>query len=485
MSDTYGVQGDPLKTIYNSFSTHISSPTESSVLSGLIDTFSSHSGNNDGYLLSSLETVDGLITQLDSFNGSYNEMVDNLSGVIDAYNVSNSGGSVSTGGGTDGSGGYVSTGGYGGGDYTVNPYTPESGSFIESSSTPYARLSSSAVPTQASTPSTSYRDTSTGGTTPGVSGGRSIHTGASIGAGGSALASAVGGLGGPGESILPQTSYPLGNYNVNSSFINGLPKEVITEKLKNIGFTDDEISSIMGGEYNVSKVLVDEVSEKLADAYKADSGIRDYLKEQYGFDVFNEDGSVNNDRLSLALYMDDKTGLDEYSIISTLGNKYGISLVDQSALSNYVKEFESMFMKDSNIRKIFMEKYGFDVFNADGTINKDRLTLAMLIDKNSNGEYSLLQVLKDAKASSLVNSLGNNMVNITTDKNKSESKLPLLAGAVAVGTAAVGAGMILNKKKQEQDNEQDKEKRFITDLNYETSENDDYWVKDLLNNEEN
>jgi oligopeptide transport system substrate-binding protein len=65
-------------------------------------------------------------------------------------------------------------------------------------------------------------------------------------------------------------------------------------------------------------------------------------------------------------------------------------------MSNYTKELESMFMKDSNIRKLFMEKYGFDIYNPDGTINKDRLALAMLIDKKSNGKYSLDAFLKEA-----------------------------------------------------------------------------------------
>ena len=58
------------------------------------------------------------------------------------------------------------------------------------------------------------------------------------------------------------------------------------------------------------------------------------------FTPFNADGSVNKDKLSMALYIDDMSGRDGYSMISLL-SEHGVHLVDQNMLNNYTKEFET------------------------------------------------------------------------------------------------------------------------------------------------
>lgn len=489
-SDTSNLNFDLIKSAYNDLASNVPGENEISLFTSLYKKLQEVSVAHDNYLQQELSEIDSgyknsLSATCNKINENYKGLVSTLA-TAEKYSGINSGGSVDTGGISGGSG--VTGGGYVGGDYTANSYTPastsESSSYTGSSTTPYARLSSSTVPTQTSDISeTSYRGTTASSSTPRVSGG-SIHTGASIGAGGAALAGAVGGLGGVnvrGDSVLTQTSYPLGNYSVNGAFISDLEKEKLKEKLVNIGFSDEEIDAVMTGEYNVSKILVDKISEKLVEAYKTDSGIREYLKEQYGFDIFNDDGTVNNDRLSLALYMDDKNGLDNYSIINTLSKKYGISIVDQATMKSYIGQFESMFMKDSKIRDKFKEEYGFDVFNDDGTINKDRLTLAMLIDEKSNGKYSIEKFIKDAESRALVNTLGNDVTKITGEQKESGSKLPYIAGAAAVGGAVVAGGIAINKKKQQEEEHESKNRFILNNLDY---QDEDDWVHNIISNSE-
>ena len=492
-TDTSYLDYDLLKSAYSDLKNNVPGENEINVFTELYSKLSSTSTKHDNYLQNELSELDigngnSLASICQKANESYNEL---LSALVTACSTSsaNEGGSVDTRGVSGGvsTGGAGSSSGYYGGNYTVDPYTPTETPEVSlgSVNTPYfSTRAGTSAPTTSTPTTSSYRDVSPGGRGTSTSGG-SIHTGASIGAGGALGSALVGGLGSasaPGEGVLLTTNYPLGNYNVNGSFIDGLPRDAVVKKLTDLGFTDEEIDSILNGEYDVSKVLVDEVSEKLAEAYKLDSGIRDYLKEQYGFDIFNEDGSVNNDKLSLALYMDDKSGLDNYSIISTLNEKYGISMVDMTTMKSYIGQFESMFMKDSKVRDKFKEQYGFDIFNPDGTVNKDRLALAMLIDEKSNGKYSISKFLKEAEASSLVNSLGNNMTKVANTKSPSGSKLPYVVGAAAVGAAAVGAGIAINKKKDKHDDETDGQNRFIiNDLDYQ--EEDDDWVHNIIDSE--
>ncbi len=91
-------------------------------------------------------------------------------------------------------------------------------------------------------------------------------------------------------------------------------KEAIVKKLKELGFTDDEIKRIIDGEPIVPKLIVENVSGDLEELYKKNPSLRQKLKDLYGFDIFNDDGTINKDKLAIALLIDKKNPNDQYDL---------------------------------------------------------------------------------------------------------------------------------------------------------------------------
>ena len=296
-------------------------------------------------------------------------------------------------------------------------------------------------------------------------------------------------------SVLEHTDYLLGNYdcsNISESLDEEQSKNV-TEVLKECGCSDEEIDAILNGEYSVSQVLVDSVSEELGGLIEGNPGIRQEIIDQYGIDVFNEDGSVNNDKLSLALCIDDLNGKDNYSMIGMLTSNYGVNLVDPDKFSKYSSKMEQLLLSDFSIKEKIKNEYGFDLFNPDGSINTDRLTLAMLIDSKRKDGRSLDNILDDVSISSIGSDLVSNIkgIGVKTPNNGSSGTMKtagfVLAAAGATAVGGVGVKKALDKKKEEQkENEQ-----IINTGNNQVAEknesNDDSnsgsgWIYDVINN---
>lgn len=109
-------------------------------------------------------------------------------------------------------------------------------------------------------------------------------------------------------------------------------KEAIIKKLKELGFTDDEIKKIIDGQTTVPALTINKVSNDLEELYKLDPSIRQKLKELYGFDIFNDDGTVNKSKLAIALIMDRKNPNDQYDLqklIQELKKPLTINPVDE------------------------------------------------------------------------------------------------------------------------------------------------------------
>ena len=101
-------------------------------------------------------------------------------------------------------------------------------------------------------------------------------------------------------------------------------KEAIIKKLKELGFTDDEIQKIINGETPVPKLTLDKVAGDLEELYKLDPSLRQKLKDLYGFDIFNDDGTINKTKLALALLMDKRDPNDAYDLQKLISDlKYG------------------------------------------------------------------------------------------------------------------------------------------------------------------
>ena len=75
----------------------------------------------------------------------------------------------------------------------------------------------------------------------------------------------------------------------------------------------------------VSKLKLQTISDKLEDIYKKDPSIRQKIIDLYGFDIFNDDGTINKDKLALLLLIDEKNPNDKYDIEKLLKEcGYGI-----------------------------------------------------------------------------------------------------------------------------------------------------------------
>lgn len=128
----------------------------------------------------------------------------------------------------------------------------------------------------------------------------------------SIIGSTVGGLGSADKAEqFPLDPEAWGN-------LSGSEKEAIVKKLKELGFTDEEINNIKDGKVSVDKVRLEELASQLEKLYKLDPSIRQKLKDLYGFDIFNDDGTVNKEKLAIAMLMDDKNANDQYDLKTLL-----------------------------------------------------------------------------------------------------------------------------------------------------------------------
>lgn len=278
--------------------------------------------------------------------------------------------------------------------------------------------------------------------------------------GGAVSSGAVGVVSSVGsDSAYVNNDYALGNHVVEQSFISNMTddeRNSFVNKLEDVGYNKKEIEAIINGDVQTSKVLVDELSDTLEKAYISNPGIREDIKSLYGVDVFNDDGMIDDNKLSLVLTIDDYSGKDDYSIINTLSSKYGINMVDQNVLESYAGQLESLILKKFDIKNAIEKKYGFDVYNPDCTINKDRLTLAMLIDKKGGNEYSLASIISDVDNSELTDIVETSLIrpsaNGDANKNGSGGVYAAIAAAGALGIAGVGAGVLIDKKNKEEKN---------------------------------
>lgn len=128
----------------------------------------------------------------------------------------------------------------------------------------------------------------------------------------SIIGSAVGGLG----SADKAEQFPLDPEAWEN--LSGSEKEAIVKKLKELEFTDEEINNIKDGKVSVDKVRLEELASQLEKLYKLDPSIRQKLKDLYGFDIFNDDGTVNKEKLAIAMLMDAKNPNDQYDLKTLL-----------------------------------------------------------------------------------------------------------------------------------------------------------------------
>ena len=510
---SYSIDFDKMSSTLSDLRSEISVDKELSTFVDVKTQLETISSQHENFLSGFLDNLDpngsGLASSFKKMNEKYNSLVNSLEVTVGYSGVDTNGGVEGTGS----TGGVGSSSYSGGGSYSSSSATPVTGTGTPSSST-LSQLSSSAGKSSPTISSDGVLSRKLGGSSTGGS-----HAATSVGSVGSttgtsaltsaqgamstggvvstvggalggttlgAVAGEVGGLGGTGTtSLLSSTNYSMGNYHVGDNFreeFNDSERQSVTNILENYGYSKEEIDTIFNGEYDTSNVLVEGVSSSLGDAVRSNPGLREEIINQYGFDVFNTDGSVNNDKLSMALYIDDLNGKDNYSMISLLSNN-GVNLVDPGSLNNYSDQFESLILKDYSVKDKIINQYGFDIYNTDGTVNKDRLTLAMLIDSKKGDGITLSSIANEAISSDINSYLNTSIksVNSGSVRQNSKSNFTPVAAILAAGGAAAGIGAVVHGKKKEEnhdDGEDNKTNKYI-----DTENNKSDWVTKMLEEE--
>ena len=189
----------------------------------------------------------------------------------------------------------------------------------------------------------------------------------------------------------------FGDYTVGSqcwSSLSGDEQVNVVGKLQSVGYTKNEINIIVSGNSTAPDVEIEFLSATLQDGLVKYPELKQDLNNRYGFNIFYDDGSVDNDKLALVLLIDGKDDDDEYSLIEYLHSKYEIDIVNQDKYNEVVNLLEDLKDNFEQIRAELIDRYGFDIFNKDKTINRDRLTLALLMDKkNKIDEFDLINFL--------------------------------------------------------------------------------------------
>ena len=185
------------------------------------------------------------------------------------------------------------------------------------------------------------------------------------------------------HKYITQPTTALEEYPITKEDLSDLSEDdlkTIEEKLKLVGYTGDEIKDFQEGNMKLPKVVVSNVATALEDTLQSHSELRDKLKERYGFDLFYEDGTINPTKLASALVIDAKNSNDGYDLIKMLSNDYNTDLIGLGNMTQFANKINDALELNPGLKNQLVEKYGFDIFNPDGTVNEDKLRYALMID---------------------------------------------------------------------------------------------------------
>ena len=260
-------------------------------------------------------------------------------------------------------------------------------------------------------------------------------------------------------------------------------KKAIEAKLRELGFTEKEIQAIKDGNASVSKATLDKLDSALTKLNNEGSDVRQVILEKYGFDVFNEDGSINKDKLALAMLIDNKDPNDDYDLVALLKNKYGIDLFPegsgtpgpgtepgQTTPTTPTPEGDGTGDDGSNPNPIHT---GVG-YNGEGSENGEGTDVSEIEGMlNGNEDESLLDGLGN-----LTGSVLNRKDGFDIGFNKGDGKAGGIgaagvAGIAGLGAAATAAGLLAKKKKEDAIVGDDDDDDFDDDLDEDDLDEDD------------
>ena len=269
----------------------------------------------------------------------------------------------------------------------------------------------------------------------------------------SIIGSTVGGLG----SADKAEQFPLDPEAWEN--LSGSEKEAIVKKLKELGFTDEEINNIKDGKVSVDKVKLEELASQLEKLYKLDPSIRQKLKDLYGFDIFNDDGTVNKEKLAIAMLMDAKNPNDQYDLKTLLtklnANTSTGNSSNKSTTGNVTKVVTNDIGGSSQTTSTIAgvaAGLGATVAAVGGTTSKATGLAASAEEAALAGDKSSDSSNASSKNSSLLDGLKSEMNHVINRIKPSgnistkQGNAAIIAGA-GLGTASLAGGGIMAGKK--------------------------------------
>ena len=269
----------------------------------------------------------------------------------------------------------------------------------------------------------------------------------------SIIGSAVGGLG----SADKAEQFPLDPEAWEN--LSGSEKEAIVKKLKELGFTDEEINNIKDGKVSVDKVRLEELASQLEKLYKLDPSIRQKLKDLYGFDIFNDDGTVNKEKLAIAMLMDAKNPNDQYDLKTLLtklnANTSTGNSSNKSTTGNVTKVVTNDIGGSSQTTSTIAGAaagLGATVAAVGGTTSKATGLAASAEEEALAGDKSSDSSNASSKNSSLLDGLKSEMNHVINrikpagNISTKQGNAAIMAGA-GLGTASLAGGGIMAGKK--------------------------------------
>jgi len=254
-------------------------------------------------------------------------------------------------------------------------------------------------------------------------------------------------------------------------------KDAIEAKLKELGFTDEEIKKIKDGETGVDKVVLESLSEQLEQALKTNPSIRQLLIEKYGFDIFNPDGTVNKDLLSIAMLMDGKDPNDQYDLQAFLKELNKANIGDTSGINNQTSGGGTN-IPSTNITQIHDNNdaparnqqniasttahsgAGYSGGDANASTAADSATTSLLDAMTGTEEEGGIEDALSNATTSIAGGKFKPTGNISDIKKGGIGVGAAIAGVgAAAGTAGVG-GVLVKKKKDKDKNEENEDDEF-------------------------
>lgn len=266
----------------------------------------------------------------------------------------------------------------------------------------------------------------------------------------SIIGSTVGGLG----SADKAEQFPLDPEAWDN--LSGSEKEAIVKKLKELGFTDEEINNIKDGKVSVDKVKLEELASQLEKLYKLDPSIRQKLKDLYGFDIFNDDGTVNKEKLAIAMLMDAKNPNDQYDLKTLLTKLNANTLTGNSSNKSTTGNVTKVVTNDiggssqttSTIAGV-AAGLGATVAAVGGTTSKATGLAASAEEEALAGDKSSDSSNKNSSLLDGLKSEMNHVINRIKPSGNISTKqgnAAIIAGA-GLGTASLAGGGIMAGKK--------------------------------------